>query len=114
MNFYKRSYQPILHFLYSGAIKCWGEVLLHRHFKMSEIVLIRKMLIKGYTAKNIQVVTSQLTSRNNLLQQANVRMRWHDLRQLVDHKFVTICHQTCCNLTKLTSLLQIVYKLMAT
>ena len=33
MNFYKRSYQPILHYLYTKAIKHQGEILLHKHFK---------------------------------------------------------------------------------
>ena len=36
-----------------------------------------------YTAKNAQVVSSLLTSYNNLLQQADIRMRSHGLRQLV-------------------------------
>ena len=32
MNFYKRSYQPILRYLYTEATKRRGEILLHRHF----------------------------------------------------------------------------------
>ena len=41
-----------------------------------------------YTAKNVQVATGLLTSCNNLLQQADIRMRSHGLRQLVDDKSV--------------------------
>ena len=41
-----------------------------------------------YTTKNAQVTTSLLTSCNNLLQQANIRMRSHGLRQLFDDKSV--------------------------
>ena len=32
MNFYKRSYQPILRYLYTEAIKRQGEISLHKHF----------------------------------------------------------------------------------
>ena len=32
MNFYKRSFQPILRYLYTETIKCRGEISLHRHF----------------------------------------------------------------------------------
>ena len=49
-------------------------------------------------AKSAQVATSLLTSRNNLLQQVDVRMRLHGLRQLVDDKFVASCQQTCCKM----------------
>ena len=31
-NFYKRSYQPILRYLYTEAIKRQGEISLHKHF----------------------------------------------------------------------------------
>ena len=40
-------------------------------------------MIKHYAAKNAQFVTSLLTSCNNLLQQADIRMRSHGLRQQV-------------------------------
>ena len=33
MNFCKRSYQPILCYLYPEAIKPRGEISLHKHFK---------------------------------------------------------------------------------
>ena len=52
----------------------------------------------NYTAKSAQVSTSLLTSCNNLLQQDDIRMRSHGLRQLVDYKFVASCQQTCCKL----------------
>ena len=32
MNFYKRSYQSILRYLYTEAIKRQGEISLHKHF----------------------------------------------------------------------------------
>ena len=41
-----------------------------------------------YTAKNAQVATSLLTSCDNLLQQADITMRSHGLRQLVDDLLV--------------------------
>ena len=54
-------------------------------------------LLNSYTAKNTQVATSLLTSCNNLLQ-ANIRMRSHGLRQLVEDKSVASFQQTCCKL----------------
>ena len=33
INFYKRSHQPILWYLYTEAIKRHGEISLHKHFK---------------------------------------------------------------------------------
>ena len=59
-----------------------------------------------HTAKNAQVVTSLLTSCNNLLQQADIRMRSHGLRQLVTT--TTSCQETCYKLINLTGLLQVV------
>ena len=59
-----------------------------------------------YTAKNEQVVTSLLTSCNNLLQQADIRMRSHGLRQLVDDKSVGSFQKASCKLS--TGLLQVV------
>ena len=44
--------------------------------------------IVDYTAKNVQVVTSLLPSCNNLLQQADIRMRSHGLLQQVCRKLV--------------------------
>ena len=43
-----------------------------------------------------------------MLQQADVRMRSHGLRQLVDDKSVASCQQVCCKLINLTGLLQLV------
>ena len=34
MNFYKRSYQPILRYLYTETIKRGGKISLHKHFKL--------------------------------------------------------------------------------
>ena len=51
-----------------------------------------------YTATNAQVITSLLTSSNNLLQQDDIRMRSHGLRQLVDNNFVASCRKTCCKM----------------
>ena len=45
-----------------------------------------------YTAKNAQVATRLLKSRNNLLQQAHIRMRSHGLRLFVDDKSVASTH----------------------
>ena len=58
--------------------------------------------------KNAQVATNLLPSCNNLLQQADIRMRSHGLRQLVDKKSVASCQQACCKLVILTGLLQVV------
>ena len=46
--------------------------------------------------KNAQVATNVLTSYNNLLQQADIRMRSRGLLHLVDD--VANCQQTCCKL----------------
>ena len=51
-----------------------------------------------YIAKNVQVATSLLTSCNNVLQQADIRMRLHGLRQLVEDKSVASFGQTCWKL----------------
>ena len=55
-------------------------------------------MIVAYAAKNAQNATSLLTFCNNLLQQADIRMCLHGLRQLVDDKSVASCQQTCCKL----------------
>ena len=47
----------------------------------------------AYTAKNAQVVTSLLTSRNNLIQQADIRMRSHGLRQLVTTSLLQVVNR---------------------
>ena len=54
-----------------------------------------------YTTKNAQVVTSLLTSCNNLLQQADIRIRSHGLRQLVDDKS---CKLSTCLLQPVNSI----------
>ena len=36
MNFCKRSYQPILRYLYTEVTKRWGEISLHKHFKLAQ------------------------------------------------------------------------------
>ena len=58
-----------------------------------------------YKAKNAQVAINLLTSCNNLLQQADIRMRSHGLRQLVItsllqvvNRLVASCQQSCCKL----------------
>ena len=54
----------------------------------------------SYTAcTNAQVAASLLRSCNNLLQQADIRMRSHGLRQLVDDKSVASCQIACCKLS---------------
>ena len=58
-----------------------------------------KTKIDSCAAKNGQVVTSQLTSCNNLLQQADIRMHSHGLRQLVDDKSVASCQQVATSLS---------------
>ena len=50
---------------------------------------------------------------NNLLQQANIRMRSHGLRQLVDDKSVARCQQACCKLIVKTCYPQACCKLFA-
>ena len=55
----------------------------------------KSRVVSSYAAKNAQFATSLLTSCNNLLQQADIRMRSHALRQLVD-KSVANFQQTCC------------------
>ena len=69
----------------------------------------RKVLLSIYTAKSAQVVTSLdlLTSCNNLLQQVDIRMRSHGLRQLVTtsllqvvNRLVASFQNTCCKLIR--------------
>ena len=40
MNFCKRSYQPILRYLYTETIKRGAEISLHTHFNGSKLELI--------------------------------------------------------------------------
>ena len=58
------------------------------------------------TAKNTQVATRVLTCSNDLLQQADIRMCSHGLRQF-DNKSVASCQQGCCKMS--TDLLQVDY-----
>ena len=44
MNFCKRSYQPILHYLYTETIKRGGEISLHKHFKAAWKILKKVLL----------------------------------------------------------------------
>ena len=68
-------------------------------------------LLKLSTAKNAQVAKSPLTSCNNLLQQADIRMRSHGLRQFVDVKScklsTDLMHVHCPNVIS-TGLVQVV------
>ena len=45
MNFYKRSYQPILRYLYTETIKLRGEISLLRHFKGSTRKNVNRSLV---------------------------------------------------------------------
>ena len=67
-----------------------------KYFTQTQNSAISAKLI--YRANNAQVATSLLTSCNNLFQQADIRMRSHGLRQLVDDKSVASCQETCCKL----------------
>ena len=40
MNFCKRSYQPILRYLYTETIKRGGQISLHKHFKADLIPVV--------------------------------------------------------------------------
>ena len=46
-----------------------------------------------------QHAASLLTTCTNVSQQADSKMRWRSLRQLVDDKSAVICEQTCCKLS---------------
>ena len=68
--------------------------------------------MQGCTAKNAQFATSLLTFDKNLLQQADIRMHSHGLRQLVDDKSsVASCQQACCMLIVQTCYQQVCCKL---
>ena len=56
----------------------------------------KSRVVSSYTVKNAQFATRLLTSCNNLLQQADIRMLSHALRQLVDDTSVAGFQQTCC------------------
>ena len=53
------------------------------------------MNTSNYAAKNAPVATGLLISCNNLLQQADIRMCSHGLRQLIDDKSCKLIVQTC-------------------
>ena len=66
MNFYKRSYQPILRYLYPEAIKCRGEISLHKQFKYthdgSEILI----LIWNHNPYNLDLLRFSLHEYMNM------------------------------------------------
>ena len=51
MNFWKRSYQPILRYLYAETIKRGGEISLHKHFKQIANVKVCVVDIQGVSKK---------------------------------------------------------------
>ena len=53
-----------------------------------------------YTAKSAQVATGLLTSCNNLLQQADIRMRSHGLRQLVTTSLLQVVNRLVASLVR--------------
>ena len=59
---------------------------------------VKYLLELSCKAKDAQVAISLLTTCNNLLQQADIRIRSHGLRQLVDDNSAVNCQQTCCKL----------------
>ena len=67
-------------------------------YRKRVINIPHKTKIDSCAAKNGQVVTSLLTSCNNLLQ-ADIRMRSHGLRQLLDDKSVASCQQVATSLS---------------
>ena len=52
---------------------------------------------KVYTAKNAQVVTSLLTFCNNLLQQTDIRLCSHGLRQFVTTRLLQVVNNCIVN-----------------
>ena len=48
MNFSKRSYQPILRYLYTEVKKLWGEISLHKHFKVAK-GRFQRLIFQHYT-----------------------------------------------------------------
>ena len=64
-----------------------------------------------YTTKNAQVAVRPVTCCNNLLQQADIRMRSHGLRQLVYDKSIVSCQQTSHKLIVKTCYPQACFKL---
>ena len=65
----------------------------------ADLLQVVRFLRVYYTAKTHKLKkTNLLTFCNNLLQQAEIQMRSHGLRQLVDEKSVASCQQTCCKL----------------
>ena len=44
MNFCQRSYQPMLHYVYTETIKHRGEISLHKHFKQRMPLLFGKWI----------------------------------------------------------------------
>ena len=66
---------------------------------------------KHYTKKMRKLHKSVDILRQTCYQQADIRMRWHGLRQLVDNKSVASCGQTYCKLIVKTCCPKAWYKL---
>ena len=79
------------------------------------LILARHFLWKKnfqYLAKNAQHCNKSVDIlQQTCYQQADIRMRSHGLRQLVDVKSVASCQQTCCKLIVKTCYPQACYKL---
>ena len=64
MNFYKRSYQLILRYLYTETIKRQDEILLHRHFNIN---ITSNILLKRINSLLMQIINSFHQNSNNVL-----------------------------------------------
>ena len=53
MSFYKRSYQLILRYLYTEAIKRWDGISLHRHLKYEQECFMRYSWHTGKVSESI-------------------------------------------------------------
>ena len=47
MNFCKRSYQPILRYVYTEVKKCRGEISLYKHFKLCSLFTIAAAIFEA-------------------------------------------------------------------
>ena len=64
----------------------------------STITIVFLNLFKLHSHKRARSNKSVDILQQTCYQQADIRMRSHDLRQLVDDKSVASCQQTCCKL----------------
>ena len=93
MNFCKRSYQPISHYLYTETIKRGGEISLHKHFKISSendsiyLVTVFSKELEKFLGEDVSEFTTEEIG-DKLLSEKNIVISFNskDIVTLIEHQ----------------------------